>query len=382
MRRSALTLTVLTIGALVAGILGVIPINALGLNTGKQMLLEIAVLALLGIWFQSGWVRAFWWWSVMGYATQYNPLSFLAMTAFLAAMMAYEMLACRFTARLARHVILALRIIASVQMFWMFLQWCGIDPLFMNRGDVPYPVLTGFLLNNSMAGAFLAIVSPLFVSGLWLAALPALIILTALTKSLGAIITLCVCMACAWRFLLRIKKRYIFAVALFVVGTYSATQENIARKLQIEQRYRGAVWAKTIELSASRPVLFVKGWGIGQFKPAFRGIVGNKLTNPPFERVHNDYIQTFFEHGIVGLFFLLGYLVTTFNVLFRLKTKSGRPMRMDKRSCALVCCFIGWLVVAAYWFPARTPSLGILGVVLFGYAENLRRNAIVASRLA
>jgi hypothetical protein len=74
------------------------------------------------------------------------------------------------------------------------------------------------------------------------------------------------------------------------------------------------VWKHTLILSLKHPIV---GWGMGTFKHLFMPLSG--MQTQPWEAVHNDWLQVFFETGLIGLAFITSLFGFLFYKLLKLR---------------------------------------------------------------
>jgi O-antigen ligase len=90
-------------------------------------------------------------------------------------------------------------------------------------------------------------------------------------------------------------------VFAYNTGTIKTFQSKAGRRL---------VYIKTFELSLKRPM----GYGIGTYKVLFPALCGKEIRDQQpgraWNTTHNDYLQILFEGGFIGLFLLLGWIIS------------------------------------------------------------------------
>ncbi len=180
---------------------------------------------------------------------------------------------------------------ALIQAVLGLLQWYDLDPVHRlmamvvtPRGDLPWNTPVGTLGNQNWLGAYLSISLPFFARPRWYAAgLPVVVclLLTSTTPILAAIV----------------GAGYLYAgwagVALTTVpaaifiGFFGL--EHLSPRL--------GLWAAGLKSSFSSWHTAVVGWGPG-------------ISWAPDNHLHNQYLQTLFNYGLVGLGLVLGYIVS------------------------------------------------------------------------
>ena len=346
----------------VVGILGVLPIAGIPLRLGKGLLGEWA-LAVLATWLlPNRWLRAAVWWALIGVITKPNQPAFVSFHLLVLGCLSIATLS-RLTTSQLDTLLRTLRWVALIQMGWMLVQGAGLDFIFQAMPGAPKNIMVGLMDNTTHAGALLAILSPLFCTGWWWLWVPLLAFLTFSTGSEGALIVLAVLLIYhAWQRQGQAEDR--LAMACWGIPMVLGGCVWLWPKLSAELLIRGLVWARALELTLFTWWTTIFGWGIGQFKPAFRGIA---KTDPAFTGLewasaHNEYIEALFCFGIVGAILWLGYL---WSVLERMpRTSVVFPM------------LVAWLLVAAFQPALHVSPLGVLGVLLAGSAMAVGRHEL------
>ncbi len=131
------------------------------------------------------------------------------------------------------------------------------------------------------------------------------------------------------------------------------------------------LWRNTLQMGTEH---LLSGVGVGNFPVFYPRYVRSAVVDPVFSgrskwvRAHNDYVQTFAELGLVGLFFL-GWLL--FAVMKTSIAVMGKETRKELRYLVMgvILGLAGLCVIAFFSFPFRlaTPTfvfalyLGVLG---------------------
>jgi len=121
--------------------------------------------------------------------------------------------------------------------------------------------------------------------------------------------------------------------------------------------HRYAVWKKSVEIWHEMPIT---GWGLGSYRTLFWQRAPEFRSDGHWAQTHNDYLQTLFETGVVGLGILLSLMWITFYSFWR-KRKGLIP---------ITSLFITAMIM--FWgFPFRT-AIGILPIVALVLFERER----------
>ena len=344
----------------VIGILGVLPIAGIPLRLGKGLLGEWA-LAVLATWLlPNRWLRAAVWWALIGVILKPNQPAFVAFHLLVLGCLSIATLS-QLSLNQLSTLCRTLRWIALIQMGWMLVQGAGMDRFFQAVEGVPSTIMVGLMDNTTHAGAVLAILSPLFCTGWWWLWVPLVAFLTFSTGSEGAMLVLVLVLAWQWWRAVDQSKRAELVLCVFVPGLV-AVGMLVGQKILHELLVRGLVWARALELTLFTWWTTIFGWGIGQFKPAFRGIMKQDpaMAGLEWTSAHNEYIEALFCFGIVGAVLWLGFI---WSVLERLpKVSPVYPM------------LVAWLLVAAFQPALHISPLGVLGVLLAGSAMAVSRH--------
>lgn len=306
--------------------------------------------------------------------TGFGPAQKDAVVQVLAALMcAYMVLSLSESGRV--WVLHALAYAGLLQSVYGFFQVAGIDPFFRRISDNEFLYPVGTLGQPTIYGVFVAcaLVSALFLRH-WIIALTCFVAV-ALTMSSFSIASM---LAGVLTYLFLSKYKQEFAILLTACVLAVATLVALSDKFAFAERAlyshnRLAIWAQSIQavtsgcitisdkgLEATGPykvscngsrtihpweVLVAKmerrplnGFGIGSFKALYNTIQPDifRLQSGRFIQAHNDYVQIFFEGGVVGLlvtFLLLGLFA--YRLLFDYLTFTQRAF-----AAIGVCLFV------------------------------------------
>lgn len=317
---------------------------------------------------------AFYWWGMAVLANRFDPYSIMAFYVLSVYLFAFALFSKTLKPENLKGLVSWIRAAALVQLGLMGLQWFSLDPLFK---DVPMeavskwtlsgrPAMAGFLDNSMISGTFLAVVSPFFLAPRWWVALVPLLVGIFLTGSEGSLVTALVTIGfTAWR--IYGKRRWWRAVwvsgslasagaaAWLILAQRAATDHW----LLIQGNSRILVWGATLKLIFLDWVNCLTGWGWSKFSPAFQGIVKHweiVPANMKWAHTHNDYLQLWFETGLVGLLLAFGFVVHTL-------------VRVVKKASPEASWWLGaglsWLIVSFWSFPNQLGGMNVLGLVIW-----------------
>jgi O-antigen ligase len=166
------------------------------------------------------------------------------------------------------------------------------------------PVL-GLIGNKMMASSFVCVLSPfLIITPLnWIL----LILVSFISWSSGAVLSVFAGLVVyMWQFK---RLRNLIVTAAVIVPLVFAYNTGKIKTFQ-SKAGRRLVYIKTFELSLKRPM----GYGIGTYKVLFPALCGKEIRDQQpgraWNTTHNDYLQILFEGGFIGLFLLLGWIIS------------------------------------------------------------------------
>uniref|UniRef100_A0A6M3L1S2 Putative O-antigen ligase n=1 Tax=viral metagenome TaxID=1070528 RepID=A0A6M3L1S2_9ZZZZ len=148
------------------------------------------------------------------------------------------------------------------------------------------------------------------------------------------------------------KKRYsrLLAVTLIIVilsvGGLGYTSGKLAEYFNPTHRFQ--VWKKTIELGKQHGIT---GWGIGSYRQLFFRQAPEFQDDGHWAQAHNDYVQLFYEQGIIGVGIIVSLLWIAFLQFWR-KRKGLIPMTS----------LVALSIIAFFGFPLHT-AMGVLVIV-------------------
>ena len=229
-----------------------------------------------------------------------------------------------------RKIIQVFCVIGAIQAGYILLQYFDYGQFFFKisgsaHGNIRVSWPTAFWGNEALASWSIALCSPFFLGfkklryKLGYALCGAGILATGCTAGLLAY-------AGGFLFWLFFTKRKIavvlIATGLVVVGTM-VWSGRLNPEDNFNPRHRLKIWAKTIEITNKARVPigenqtamrrgFITGQGLGGFRQLFWANAPEFRGHGHWAQAHNDYLQTLFEHGIVGLIIMLSLMITTF----------------------------------------------------------------------
>ena len=106
---------------------------------------------------------------------------------------------------------------------------------------------------------------------------------------------------------------------------------------------------------------FIFGWGVGLFKESFPAL---STEHGQWLRAHNEYLQVWVEHGVIGLIIVSGFIV---GIL-----KKGFKLCQDRIMLIALCGFIiGLLNMGVNYLMHTTGGVFLLvwGAMIEGKKE-------------
>jgi len=119
---------------------------------------------------------------------------------------------------------------------------------------------------------------------------------------------------------------------------------------------RGPAWQEALRLSFQHPFL---GWGIGTFKEIFPALGKGVFAQEGIWRnLHNDWLQLFFETGLLGITLIAGFILS---LIIKL-------LRTDN-----IHCLVGLVMIMAsmcYYFPLNQPHCILIMIMFLAYMKS------------
>jgi O-antigen ligase len=158
--------------------------------------------------------------------------------------------------------------------------------------------------------------------------------------------------------------------------TYIHVKSSATDRFEFDDE-RLMLWEKTYTMIKNHPFGVGSGnWQINFPDATLNGIWRAEDLNVTFQRPHNDWLWIFSETGIVGLNL---YLLFVFSILLFL-WRAGRSAENRKDAFPAFICisFIcGYLFISFFDFPEERIEHNILVNIIFAFAYNICRNAMV-----
>lgn len=305
---------------LAVAILGYVPDTHLKGYLSKHLALEWAVIMFIALVFlKNWWLKGFVLWSLIATVANYNKWSFLTLYTIVLMTVFYQVLCDKLNHKNNIYLLNAICALALIQVGWMILQYCGVWWMFTPRNKIIVPFsnlgyCVGFLANPNHAGAFLALALPAFFRRRWIWFVPPVLTGLAMSRSAGAMIAAMVG-AGAFMWFVAPRKRWLFVPLVLLIGIGFVLKFDCSplRLLSGMKVGRFHAWKSIFGVSyAVGHLKWLIGWGPGQFDISFPRIYQLAIMkNPALERwawAHNEFVQLWYEQGIIGLGLILGYL--------------------------------------------------------------------------
>ena len=279
------------------------------------------------------------------------------------------------------YLIEGIVLLFAIQFLWVGLQFFNRDFIFDLGTNVNLDDTVAFSGSHNQMGLFFAITSPLVLS-----ISPLLLILTVfavcLSKTTSAYLGMAIgCSVYSWW---TNKRNLLFIFIILTISSliyftkfehnfYAPMQERIKLiKHSIHEVFTGIALAK-YDNGRLQPIQTRKfeGFGLGNFiaisphtqwrfmdvHPLYKGDSGN---NPQhrYEHMHNDYMEIFYEMGVVGFIFTIGLVLSFFWEFIK-----------SKKSLILVisfCCILAQMVTALGIYTIYTAISGMLLIIFYG----------------
>lgn len=371
----------------------VLPVQGMIIRFGRELLLEWGIITLIGLFLWSKradiiplnkWVVGFLLWSLATAIMHYNKFSMTALNTVLLYTFLYYIIQNIVKKHTVTAVLNTICIAALVQVFWCYLQFFKIDPLF-TYFDRSYGWCVGFLDNANLLSAFLAFSIPAFFRKRWVYCLPLLMLPFLQPHMKGGFIALFV--AGIVYALLAIKPLKIKVYALSVIGIlivwyvvffsgiYNFTHNERIRVINPRVYYvsnhlkiNGNIATITPDIVHKESIL---GFGLGQFKVLWPEIYKKVYPDSHDERMdqaHNEYLQVKFEQGWIGLIIVLGFVLAMSRKIYRLRSV---PISWPV-SAGIVAVFVNSFVN----FPFHIAGLAFTAITYFAVMEVLSNERI------
>lgn len=231
-----------------------------------------------------------------------------------------------------------LGVILFINFFMCALQYNGIDILFTSVSEHKPGLLDtviGFMKIKAFLGLIATLLLPIVVC---YAPIFSLCIIPLLFFGVSSAAIVAVIINSAIMSATMLPKRISLAVAAFMlvcgvlfIGLYDAPKGQFGERLK--------TWQGTTSLALKgNPII---GKGIGSFKEVNFATMQSNGEPIVWRWVHNEFIQAFYEIGIIGLVFILGFLAKLQRYF---STK-------DRLLLVLYCSFVSVVVISFFHFP-------------------------------
>lgn len=131
---------------------------------------------------------------------------------------------------------------------------------------------------------------------------------------------------------------------------------------------RLSVWCAGINILKNKMWL---GYGIGKWKDMhFVGIQGNGQPEE-WAWAHNEYMQLWFEQGVVGVCLLFLYLKNVF-----------KSFCADRDGAVIFSAFVGLLIVSFFHFPFHLAKFASLGILILALIEAKKSEVLRLAELS
>lgn len=267
-----------------------------------------------------------------------------------------------------------LMVLYVVSVIWIIhgaMQWFNIDPTTKALDPVTRLVNTAvadpviaFVGNPTWFGATTGMAIPLVLlmrGGIFVAA--GLFAVTVMSDSSGGILTAITGISLMIFFKVQGRKKYLFllglAALLLAVYFLYPMRPIYGSGGWFDENFRFRAWKDGLEFT--RQVKWT-GWGLGSWLEIFPRITAKDYHGAVWLQAHSEYIQNYFETGIIGMLFFLWVAI---NILLSKPT--------SKRAYHYLAALLAISVNALVSFPWHLPITAIMTLVclnkFFYYSE-------------
>ncbi|MBM4240575.1 MAG: O-antigen ligase family protein [Euryarchaeota archaeon] len=324
------------------------------------------------------------------FITQFNPRAFVLLSTF------YACIFCSIkistlddkTKKLIINSIIALMILQGI---WTFVQWLNICPQFKigntlwapffkahprmsQEGFNTYPV--GFSGSYNQLGAFSAITFPIALGNSFLILTNIFCLLVAhstfgILATIGSIL-----------FYSYFKGGKFFFKSLLIICSFLLIFMFTVDKFKKADFIRLYVWKHAIKSTITGKIelanttiksIPLMGFGFGSFMLNFPYIPQEKVDNKfnysteKFAHAHNDYIEAFYELGILAWVIIMLFLRDLFIRIKKIKNKSENLIKYG-------ACFFAYIINAFGNFTSQIALNGLVIVIIYGLLEGEIKN--------
>lgn len=363
------------------GVLGFIP-GFLPFRTGKVILVEWAIFFAIALWFiKNIWVRLFLIWCILRVVIGLNQFSQITLHTIVFAMVLFQILSDKLNKDRINTILNVICGLALLQSAMVILQSFGVwfitFPLGVPTGTachILFPktlhsiyifgnqiraVPVGFLDNPNIASAFLAMCLPAFFRKERIRLVFFIILALGLIHSFGGILT-CVIISAIFLGVKFGRKGLLFLIPVILIFTmYFTTSESVPNILDLSNRRE--VWNFHItKLIPKRPII---GWGLGQ-EPFLASIIRKEIKpdDQKWAHSHNEAISLTTELGLIGLFIVCGYFITTFR-------------KLKKHNLIITCGLVACILASLSIFSMHS-AIGLLLIIYMAMAERSKLDGL------
>ena len=244
-----------------------------------------------------------------------------------------------------------LKISIGIIALYAILQYFKLDQFYVGIGSSGDQVV-GTIGNQSQLAGFFAIFLAIFYGSWWL--IP-MIIAILLTKSISGIaVGLLV-----WIGFLLYKRKFllvgfIVTITLFICELYFKSNPGF-----FSFSHRLSVWHKAWDMIQNNAIT---GSGLGTFGLANVNGIDNITSH--WRHAHNEYLQSWFEIGIVGLGIIIWAIVEYF-----------KNFRLDIK---LSLIFLGFCLLSLVSFPSHLWLIAMVGMISYSWLYSLKNEVLNA----
>ena len=316
---------------LIISVVGIFPTTSVSLRFNHQLLAIWTVMVLFALFFiKSIWLKGFLVWMVVRTAIAFIGKNFggdfyITLNTIFIFLIFYQLL---MNEAEPLHLLNAICIITLLHLLWMAMQYFGLWVFVVPKGGLSvssnqiflkeWPIhilitqgkhtITGLMGNPNITSALLALGLPAFFRRGWFWFIPLIWIGLVIAHSLGGTIPAMLAMLwLAWNKSGKYKY-WIFPACLLLFMGYIVKTEVIKN---IGSSRFPMWWAVTRDLI---PKHWIIGWVVGEFEVRFMGQRWNEF--------HNEYLELWFEQGIIALGLIMGFIISTVVGFWRTVNKS------------------------------------------------------------
>lgn len=334
------------------------------IRDARELLFESIAIIALAQAIGNRWIRAFLVWCVINWWGHFflPPKSTAILFNICFAFLLFYLIKTYIPNREIAKIVKFICITAIIQVVWVGVQALNLDLIYHPRdlqGNrmIGYVKSVGSLGNKGHLGAYLAMCLPFF-RVYYRKFIPFVIIVLFCTCSaLPVVAGLCGLLIFEFFMAEKFKKRQKFVV-LFIISVFAAG--FFLKFIDGFGTERLIIWKKLVLRSFRywKALPFLVGEGLGKFqhlKVVEKDISTSVWTNP-----HNEYLQVYFELGVFGLFFIIGYLLNLFKRFLKVRTEL--TVALFSSICVVLIFSIGN-------FPFQIAPLAFLAITCFALLE-------------